>query len=79
MEAYLDERSEKTRVRLMGELKVFEDEVKGHIESARKETAKIDEKINVLKQGQVASMQMILSLQRRVREIEVQLGCLPES
>lgn len=51
----------------MGELKVFENEVKGHIENSRKETAKIDDKINALKQGQLATMQMVLALQRRVR------------
>ena len=74
MESYLEERAEKTRTRLIGELKVFESEVKEQIENSRRETAKIDEKINVLKQGQLGAMQMVLALQRRVREIEVQLG-----
>ena len=75
VEVYLEDRAESTKTRLMGELKLFENEVKVHIENARQETSKIDDKINVLKQGQLATMQMILSLQRRVREGEVQLGC----
>jgi predicted S18 family serine protease len=58
----------------MGELKKFEMEVNEKIDNAKKETAKLDEKINSIKQGQLTSLQMVLSLQRRVREIEVQLG-----
>lgn len=53
----------------MGELNAFEREVRNHIENSRKETAKIDEKINALKEGQLATLQLVLSLQRRVREI----------
>lgn len=49
-------------------------EVNEKIDNAKKETAKLDEKINLIKQGQLTSLQMVLSLQRRVREIEVQLG-----
>lgn len=58
----------------MGELRKFEMEVNEKIDNAKKETAKLDEKINSIKQGQLTSLQMVLSLQRRVREIEVQLG-----
>ena len=48
------------------------------IENSRKETAKIDEKITQLKEGQLATMQLVLALQRRVREVEVQLGSHPD-
>lgn len=57
----------------MGELHLFESEVKKRIDSAKKETAKIDEKIVQLKEGQIYSLQMILALQRRVQETETQI------
>jgi hypothetical protein len=51
----------------MTELGKFENEVKDKIDNAKKETNKLDDKINLIKQGQLATLQMVLSLQRRVR------------
>ena len=38
------------------------------------ETEKIDHKITTLKNGQIQALQLILGIQRRVQEIETQLG-----
>jgi hypothetical protein len=69
VDKYLEKKSEENRVRLMGELEMFEGEVKRRIEDARKETHKIDERIEKLKESQLYSLQMILSVQRRVQEL----------
>lgn len=58
----------------MGELELFEGEVRRKIEEARRETLKIDERVEKIKEAQLYSLQMILSIQRRVHELEVQLG-----
>ena len=58
----------------MAELEMFEGEVKRTIEVVRKETEKVDEKIEQLKQAQLMSLQLVLEIQRRVQEIEIQLG-----
>lgn len=58
----------------MLELKLFEKDVYELINRSSSETKKINEKIQNLKSGQVKTFKMILSLQERVREIEVQLG-----
>ena len=43
----------------------------------RAETQKIEEKITSLKNGQLETLQLILGIQRRVQELEVQLGVAP--
>lgn len=58
----------------MGELELFEAEINKKIENARTETQKVDERISQMREAQLYSLQMILALQRRVRELEVQLG-----
>ena len=44
------------------------------MEAARKETEKVDQKIDLLKQSQLLSLQLVLEVQRRVQEVEVQVG-----
>ena len=58
----------------MLELKLFEKDVYELINRSSSETKKINDKIQNLKSGQINTLKMILSLQERVREIEVQLG-----
>ena len=53
----------------MGELEQFECEIKKKIEIARTETQKVDERINEMKEAQLYTLQMVLSLQRRVQEL----------
>ena len=58
----------------MGELEQFEGEIKRRIESTRQETQKVDERIEQMKEAQLYTLQMILAMQRRVQELELQLG-----
>lgn len=74
MDKYLEKKSEENRQRLMGELVLFENDIQKKIDNARAETHKVDERINEMKEGQLYTLQMILALQRRVQELEVQLG-----
>jgi hypothetical protein len=67
VERYLEKKSEENRLRLMGELELFEAEVKRRIEEARRETLKIDERVEKIKEAQLYSLQMVLSIQRRVQ------------
>lgn len=53
----------------MGELELFEAEVKRRIDEARRETLKIDERVEKIKEAQLYSLQMVLSIQRRVQEL----------
>lgn len=53
---------------------MFENEIQKKIDNSRAETQKVDQLINQMKQGQLYTLQMILALQRRVQELEVQLG-----
>ena len=53
----------------MGELELFECEIKKKIETARTETQKVDERINEMKEAQLYTLQMVLALQRRVQEL----------
>lgn len=74
VDKYLQRKSEENRQRLMGELLMFENEIQKKIDNSRAETQKVDQLINQMKQGQLYTLQMILALQRRVQELEVQLG-----
>ena len=49
------------------------------IDEARRETQKIDERVEKIKEAQLYSLQLILSIQRRVQELEVQLGLQQET
>lgn len=44
------------------------------IDGVRRETVKVDERIGQLKETQLLGLQLVLEIQRRVQEIEVQLG-----
>ena len=58
----------------MGELEGFETEIRKKIDNTRIETAKIDERIEQVKNAQIYSLQMILAIQRKIGELEIQLG-----
>ena len=58
----------------MLELRLFERDVYQLIHRSRIETNKINSKIDDLKKGQLESIKMILSLQQRLKELEIHLG-----
>ena len=74
VEEYLAQKAEDTRSQCMAEMSNFEAEIRKRIDSARIETEKVDEKVKIIKDIQINAMQMILQLQRRTQELEVQLG-----
>ena len=59
---------------MMLELRLFERDVYQLIHRSRIETNKINSKIDDLKKGQLESIKMILSLQQRLKELEIHLG-----
>lgn len=59
---------------MLNELAKFEESIKKKIDSSKKETQKIDDRIAELKDAQIYSLQMVLAIQRKVQEIETHVG-----
>ncbi|CAE7449283.1 ALKBH3 [Symbiodinium natans] len=60
---------------MVGDVQRLQDEVKRHFAQQKAENGRLQQQITTLKGEKTSLQQQILGLQRRIQEIEEQVGC----